>query len=79
MRDLKSIYISKRFEACAIFNGDLKSASFTLSCTIYCQINVSMNKTLQQYILDKEMTFDNVTEVFKFGRKEYSNIHMEEV
>ena len=46
---------------------------------IYCQVNVSMYKTLQQYISDKEMNFDNVTEVFKFGRKEYPNIHMEEV
>ena len=25
------------------------------------------------------MNFDNVTEIFKFGRKEYPNIHMEEV
>ena len=47
--------------------------------TIYCQINISMYKTLQQYILNKKMTFDNVTEILKFGRKEYPNIHMEEV
>jgi hypothetical protein len=38
-----------------------------------------MYKTLQQYILNKKMTFDNVTEILKFGRKEYPNIHMEEV
>jgi hypothetical protein len=42
-------------------------------------MNISMYKTLQQYVLDKKMNFDNVTETFKFGRKEYPNIHMEEV
>jgi hypothetical protein len=43
------------------------------------QETVSMYRTLQQCVLENKMNFDNVTEIIKFGRKEYPNIHMEEV
>ena len=82
MRDLKSIYISKRFETLDVQG---RSEECLLHIKLPCWALYTVRSTLAhtkpcgKYISDKEMNFDNVTEVFKFGRKEYPNIHMEEV
>jgi hypothetical protein len=80
--DLKSIYINMKFETLMIKGAICRvphSCKVAFEHYIFSQVNISMYKTLQQCILDKKMNFDNVTEIFKFGCKEYPNIHMEEV